>query len=435
MDGRKPRSKSLISRKTATAVRAIGRMTALRLFSNQRKISGQESTVDSDPNAASLADLLQAKRQEDARRRQEEEEEKKEEEKEKKDRPDVGPELIDPRCVTGRLDIDPNDRHHHQRVHEPAVVSGRPADANRIIDLQRCTGRPPVESVSLPPSSRRAVDADNTTTATGVEGDSTDGSVTATSTTTRSSSISSSLNRSTTALDRAWQTPDTEAPLSNYGSDLTSDRTSDSGEYAIIKDRPSNSKKRARASSDESDSHLDGRGTSGTEEEDVEDTTDMMNGRGRAAQAEAATTIQAVYRGHRARKRTYQAPVVHQDLRDCQVLEGSAARFDCRLSGFPEPRVHWYKDGRELEESRHIVVEFEGEDLCSLIVREAGPDDEGVYKCLAKNAAGTAFSEAELLVEGKFPLRFYTPLFNSPITHSVSSLDTPPSNPYDCGTH
>ncbi|XP_038047057.1 myosin light chain kinase, smooth muscle-like isoform X3 [Patiria miniata] len=333
MDAKNPnaqKSKGLLSRKTATAVRAIGRMTALRLFSNHKKSTGQDPLTSND--STSLADLLKAKREEDANRQAQQE-----------DHQQIEPQACDD------SNIDLNDR-DEPLVHQAA--SDRIVQAARPLERYQTEDSPP----------RRAIDID-----TGGEADNTDESTITTPTVTQLTTTRDTL------------TIDTEAPFSNYGSDLTSsDRTSDFAEYDRASDH----------GLADFNSH-----TSDSEDMDI----DVDNPAREVT--DAATTIQAVYRGHRTRKRTYQPPAIHQDIRDCDVFEGSAARFDCRISGFPEPQVYWYKDGREIKENRHFRIEFEGEDLCSLIIREAGPDDEGVYKCEARNAAGVAYSEGELLVE------------------------------------
>lgn len=41
-------------------------------------------------------------------------------------------------------------------------------------------------------------------------------------------------------------------------------------------------------------------------------------------------------------------------------------------------------------------------DLCTLKITEAFPEDEGVYKCIAKNPAGDVTTSANLRVLGKF---------------------------------
>ncbi|XP_071792535.1 protein Obscurin-like isoform X2 [Asterias amurensis] len=312
--------------KTATAVRAIGRMTALRLFSNHKKSTGQDPLVGS-AGSTSLADLLKAKREEDAQR-------------ETKDTEDPKP------AANGGEEsvIDLNDRV------EPVSKPVTQVDTPEIYH---------VEDSAVPP--RRVID-------TGIISKQVDNNTDGFT----SPSTNTSVGGSSTITDG-------EAPFSNYGSDLTSsDRTSDFAEY----DRTSD------LGLADFNSH-----TSDSEDMDIDTDNPAKD------VTEAATAIQAVFRGHRARKRTYQPPAILEDIRDCDVFEGSAARFDCRISGFPEPQVYWYKDGKEIKEDRHYRIEFDEVDLCSLIIREAEADDDGLYKCEARNAAGTAFSEAELLVE------------------------------------
>ena len=295
-------------------------MTALRLFSNLKKTTGQDPLVGSD--TTSLADLLKAKREEDALRGSRAKE-------------------IDP--IPGEdSEIDLK-----YRVESVSKATGTETHAQSPESYQ---------TEDSPP--RRVIGTDICH-----QGDNTDGFIPDTNTTVDGLTV------------------DAEAPFSNYGSDLTSsDRTSDFAEF----DRAS-------------DLGLADLNNHTSDSEDMDIDTDNPT----KEVTDAATAIQTVFRGHRARKRTYQPPAILEDIKDCDVFEGSAARFDCRMSGFPEPQVYWYKEGKEIKEDRHYSMEFEGVDLCSLVIRETGPDDEGVYKCEARNPAGTAFSQAELLVEGK----------------------------------
>ena len=45
------------------------------------------------------------------------------------------------------------------------------------------------------------------------------------------------------------------------------------------------------------------------------------------------------------------APEYLKELQDQEVIEGNEVNFRCKLSGYPQPRVIWYKDGKKLKNS------------------------------------------------------------------------------------
>ncbi len=45
------------------------------------------------------------------------------------------------------------------------------------------------------------------------------------------------------------------------------------------------------------------------------------------------------------------APEYLKGLQDQEVTEGSEVHFRCKLNGYPQPRVTWYKDGKKLKNS------------------------------------------------------------------------------------
>ncbi|KAK7940041.1 hypothetical protein WMY93_003367 [Mugilogobius chulae] len=46
-------------------------------------------------------------------------------------------------------------------------------------------------------------------------------------------------------------------------------------------------------------------------------------------------------------------PTFSSVIKDVEVVEGSAARFDCKIEGYPDPEVVWYKDDQPIKETRH----------------------------------------------------------------------------------
>ncbi|XP_056315650.1 myosin light chain kinase, smooth muscle isoform X1 [Danio aesculapii] len=93
------------------------------------------------------------------------------------------------------------------------------------------------------------------------------------------------------------------------------------------------------------------------------------------------------------------APSFASVIQDVEVVEGSAARFDCKIEGYPDPEVVWYKDDQPIKETRHFQIDYEEDGHCSLVISEVCPDDDAKYTCKAVNGLGEASCTAELMVE------------------------------------
>ncbi|KAM4731434.1 myosin light chain kinase, smooth muscle isoform 1-T2 [Anableps anableps] len=92
-------------------------------------------------------------------------------------------------------------------------------------------------------------------------------------------------------------------------------------------------------------------------------------------------------------------PTFSSVIKDVEVVEGSAARFDCKIEGYPDPEVVWYKDDQPIKETRHFQIDYDEEGNCSLIISEVSGDDDAKYTVKAVNSLGEATCTAELLVE------------------------------------
>ncbi|KAL4635646.1 CAVP-target protein [Arapaima gigas] len=116
---------------------------------------------------------------------------------------------------------------------------------------------------------------------------------------------------------------------------------------------------------------------------------------------EAAIRIQASYRGHRSRKelREKGPPRVLQELKDVVLVEGSAAKLECRVSAFPDPFIVWSKDGKELKDGPKYRYVFEDPDVVALVVRDGELNDLGKYTVKIKNPFGETSDSACIIVE------------------------------------
>ena len=74
--------------------------------------------------------------------------------------------------------------------------------------------------------------------------------------------------------------------------------------------------------------------------------------------------------------------------------------LECHVAGEPEPKVTWFKDGRELCPTKHIGIKCEN-GLCVLTIFNAGPEDSGEYVCNSHNMLGEATTKTLLMVNSK----------------------------------
>ncbi|XP_072331662.1 myosin light chain kinase, smooth muscle-like isoform X2 [Scyliorhinus torazame] len=92
-------------------------------------------------------------------------------------------------------------------------------------------------------------------------------------------------------------------------------------------------------------------------------------------------------------------PYFSRTFKDSEVVEGSAARFDCKIEGYPDPEVIWFKGEQPIKESRHYQIEYDEDGNCYLIISEVSAHDDGKYTCKAINSLGEETWTSELIVE------------------------------------
>lgn len=95
-------------------------------------------------------------------------------------------------------------------------------------------------------------------------------------------------------------------------------------------------------------------------------------------------------------------PLFTRKLDVLEVIEGRNARFDCKVSGTPHPRVSWSHFDHPLAESEDIRILQEG-GRHSLVISHVTNEDEGFYSVTARNAQGEAECSAELYVQEPRP--------------------------------
>lgn len=65
----------------------------------------------------------------------------------------------------------------------------------------------------------------------------------------------------------------------------------------------------------------------------------------------------------------------------------------------PQPEVHWFRDGAEIDVASHprVVMRHEG-DVCALELQGVADEDAGRYMCEASNVVGRVSTYARLQV-------------------------------------
>ncbi|KAM3593079.1 uncharacterized protein V6R79_005742 [Siganus canaliculatus] len=107
----------------------------------------------------------------------------------------------------------------------------------------------------------------------------------------------------------------------------------------------------------------------------------------------------------------FEPPQVTVELQQQEVVYGETVRFACQARGKPTPSVIWLHNARPLSPSpRHRL------NPRVLRVSNVGPQDEGLYQCMAENGVGSSQASARLITistgissRGKLP-SIYRPL-------------------------
>ncbi|XP_047443420.1 palladin isoform X3 [Mugil cephalus] len=98
-------------------------------------------------------------------------------------------------------------------------------------------------------------------------------------------------------------------------------------------------------------------------------------------------------------------PLFTKVLQDAQASEGQVVVLECRVRGSPPLQVRWYRQGSEIMDSPDFRIlqkkprsAAEPEEICTLVIAEAFPEDGGLFSCIASNLYGSVNSTAQLTV-------------------------------------
>ncbi|CAL8358411.1 unnamed protein product [Merluccius merluccius] len=106
------------------------------------------------------------------------------------------------------------------------------------------------------------------------------------------------------------------------------------------------------------------------------------------------------------------APTFVKCLHDVSTLKGKLVVLECRLRGTPPLQVMWYREDEHILDSDDFRIlrknlqstdtscslPWAAEELCTLVITEAFPEDSGLFKCMAVNPFGSVSCSALLEV-------------------------------------
>ncbi|KAM3612052.1 uncharacterized protein V6R79_001862 [Siganus canaliculatus] len=97
------------------------------------------------------------------------------------------------------------------------------------------------------------------------------------------------------------------------------------------------------------------------------------------------------------------APAFVKCLHDVSTVKGQLVVLECRLRGTPPLQVMWYREDEQVLDSDDFRILRKKassasvpEELCTLVITEAFPEDSGLFKCVALNSFGTVSCSALL---------------------------------------
>lgn len=84
-------------------------------------------------------------------------------------------------------------------------------------------------------------------------------------------------------------------------------------------------------------------------------------------------------------------PEVTMELSQQIIPWGQSAKFTCEVRGNPQPSVMWLRNAVPLSASHRLRLSRRALRLVSV-----GPEDDGIYQCMAENEVGSAQAMVQL---------------------------------------
>ncbi|XP_075906435.1 brother of CDO isoform X3 [Nelusetta ayraudi] len=148
------------------------------------------------------------------------------------------------------------------------------------------------------------------------------------------------------------------------------------------------------------------------------------NGIGSASSAASATSATVLYE-----VQVFEPPQVTVELQQREAFYGDTVRISCQVRGKPAPSVMWLHNARPLAPSpRHRM------NSRMLRVFNVGPQDDGLYQCMAENGVGSSQASTRLItVSTGVSSRAKLPSLFRPLSPDKVLREQPPVRPGSAG--
>ncbi len=110
-----------------------------------------------------------------------------------------------------------------------------------------------------------------------------------------------------------------------------------------------------------------------------------------------------------------------------RVLEGDIARFRCRVTGYPAPKVNWYLNGQLIRKSKRYRLRYDG--IYYLEIVDIKSYDSGEVRVVADNNLGSAEHTVKLEIQQKEDFR--THLRRAPEAKAAEAAPEPGKTPFE----
>ncbi|KAI1285852.1 Titin [Halotydeus destructor] len=114
--------------------------------------------------------------------------------------------------------------------------------------------------------------------------------------------------------------------------------------------------------------------------------------------------------------RTPEPPAIMAEITPIEVQQGTSAMLEAKVSGYPQPKVNWFKDDEEMvADERHKFLK-EDEESYTMVIKNVQKEDAGIYVLKGENDLGEIKTAGELKVN-------YAPKFTKEMGNKDANVD------------